>query len=75
MLSEGGFGPEDVVFFTDVLEDVWAESHVRDIQNTAKVSAERERLAAIIIGLAPLARSDDAERFKARVKNRFELGA
>jgi len=75
MLSDGGFSPEDVVFLTDVLEEVWTENHARWVQKAVHASAERERLAAIIIALAPFSRSDDAEGFKARVKKQFKRGA
>jgi hypothetical protein len=74
MLSEGGFSPEDVVFLTNVLEEVWIKCQARDVPHAKDPSAARARLASIIIGLAPLAASDDAERFKARVMHRFEQG-
>jgi hypothetical protein len=74
MISEGGFGPEDVVFLTKVLEEVWRESRTRGIQNGMDAAADRERLALIIIGMAPLARIEDVAQFKARVMQRFEGG-
>jgi hypothetical protein len=75
MISEGGFGPDDVVYLTNVLEEVWSETRSRGIQNGMDAAATRERLALIIIGMASLARTEDEAQFKARVMQRFDNGA
>jgi hypothetical protein len=74
MLSDGGFSPEDVVFLTNILEDLWSESKGKSVQNGLDTSAERERLALIIIGLAPQARRENPAEFKARIIRRFTSG-
>ena len=74
MISEGGFGPEDVAFLTEVLEDVWRQSQSRRIQNDLDAARDRERLALIIIGMAPARRTQDPAHFKAQIIEKFDSG-
>ena len=71
MIFEDGFGPDDVVFLTDALEGVWAETMADRLLNGLDQSAERERLASIIITLGRHRTDEAPDKFRSRVKNAF----
>jgi hypothetical protein len=71
MILEGGFGPEDVVALTNVLESIWTETKGDRLLNGLEQSAERERLASIIIALSRHRASETADAFRSRVRYAF----
>lgn len=68
-IAQGGFGPEDVAYLTSVLEDVWKYVQSNGVLKYQDESAQRERIALIIVALA--SRSEDRTDFKAAVWNQF----
>lgn len=74
MLLNGGFSPEDVVYMTGLLEEIWNDRKSSKAESGRDPSAERERLAMIILNLAPTAYKNDPEVFKAHVIHTFDGG-
>jgi hypothetical protein len=67
LISEGGFGPEDIAFLTEVLENVWDEVKPDRLVNGLEKSALRERLAVIIIAMAGSSQSQSPKEFHDQV--------
>jgi hypothetical protein len=68
-IAQGGFDPEDVAYLTSVLEDVWKDVQSNGVLKYHDESAQRERIALIIVALA--SRGEDRTDFKAAVWNQF----
>jgi len=71
-ISQGGFDPEDVAYLTSVLEDVWKDVQSNGVSKYQDESAQRERIAIIIVALA--SRGEDRTDFKAAVLRQFMNG-
>lgn len=67
MIFEGGFGPEDIEFLTEILESVWEEVEPDSLQNGLEKSSSREKLASIIIAMARGSSRENPEEFRSRV--------
>jgi len=71
IIFDGSFGPDDVVYLTNVLESVWLD--VEPIQRRCRMdkSAAREGLALAILYLAPRSPDLSPDEFRERVKCAF----
>lgn len=70
MLGNAGFDPEEVAALTAVFEAVWARTAANHPQT--QWPAARERLAGLVIQMAPVARRHALEDFVALVLEVFE---
>lgn len=71
LIFTGGFGPDDVVYLTDVLENVWREIENSWKPNGLDKTAARETLALTIIRLAPRSARLTSDEFQEEVKRMF----
>lgn len=71
-IAQGGFSPEDVAYLTSILEDVWKDVQNNGVLKYQDESAQRERIALIVVALA--SRSEDRTDFKAAVLRQFMNG-
>lgn len=71
MIFEGGFGPEDIEFLTEILENVWEEVEPDSLQNGLEKSNSREKLASIIIAMARGSSRETPEEFRDRVRQTY----
>lgn len=74
MIMDGGFDPEDVVYLTKILDEVWDAEKSRKFLSGEDAAIKRERIASLIMALARTSLGDDPEVFKARIIQQFGNG-
>ncbi len=69
-LGNAGFDPEEVATLTAIFEAVWARTAAKHPET--QWPAARERLAGLVIQMAPVGRRREPEVFEALVLEAFE---
>ncbi|MBA2126726.1 hypothetical protein DLM45_10930 [Hyphomicrobium methylovorum] len=70
-ITDGGFGPDEVVFLTETLEFVWAEVAREGYPRMGDPAADRIRIALLIMAAAQGGIKGSASEFRTDIKRKF----